>query len=112
MSSIAHTFSVDGKKIHISAKTWSHVIEEHDEMAGNIDLVLETVNDPDFILHGTTEEKVATKFFPRTNVGPKYIVVPYKETSNTEGFIITSYMMSKRRFSRFLKRRGVMWHRQ
>ncbi|MCP8308225.1 MAG: hypothetical protein H3Z54_05955 [archaeon] len=88
------------------------MIEEHDEMAGNIDLVLETVNDPDFILHGITEEKVATKFFPRTNIGPKYIVVPYKEISDTEGFIITSYIMSKRRFRRFLKRRGVVWRRQ
>ena len=112
MAVIAYTFSLDGVKIYLKAKTWAHVIEEHDEMAGNMDLVLEAINAPDYILKGTAGEKVAVKFFPKTSLGAKYVVVPYREVSAGEGFIITAYMMSKQRFNRFAKGRERLWQRQ
>ena len=112
MAVVAYTFSLDGVKIYLRAKTWAHVVEEHDEMAGNMDLVLDVINAPDYILKGTAGEKVAVKFFEKTSLGPKYVVVPYREISVDEGFIITAYMMSKQRFNRFVKGRETLWRRQ
>jgi len=111
MAVVAHTFSLDGVKIYLRAKTWAHVVEEHDEMAGNMDLVLETINSPDYIVKGTAGEKIAVKFFREISLGPKYVVVPYREISVGEGFIITAYMMSRRRFRRFAQGREILWRR-
>ena len=87
-------------------------MEEHDEMAGNMDLVLEAINAPDYILKGTAGEKVSVKFFQKTSLGPKYVVVPYREISASEGFIITAYMMSRQRFNWFIKGMETLWRGQ
>ena len=38
--------SKNGKSIRITDERWTHVVESHDYMAGNRDLVVETVEDP------------------------------------------------------------------
>jgi len=37
------TISKGGISIKLTYKQWTHIIESHDYMAGNLDLVLETV---------------------------------------------------------------------
>ena len=41
--------------VRLPLERWSHIIESHDEMAGYIDLVIETVEEPDLLVKGWTE---------------------------------------------------------
>jgi len=82
----------------------AHIIESHDYMAGNLDLVLESIENPDYIVRGWTDELIALKYYEKTSISDKYVVVVYKE--GTEGFIITAFMTSKQ--DKILKR-GVIW---
>jgi hypothetical protein len=42
--------SRNGKVIRLTAERWSHIAEAHDYMAGNQDLVFETIEKPDYIV--------------------------------------------------------------
>lgn len=44
--------SVHGNAIRITATQWAHVIEAHDYMAGNLDLVAETLAEPSRVVTG------------------------------------------------------------
>ncbi len=44
--------SVDGVPIRLTEERWFHIVENHDDMAGHHDDVLETVADPDLVLPG------------------------------------------------------------
>lgn len=98
--------SKSGVTIRLTYKRWVHILESHDYMAGNLDLVIETVEDPDYIVSGWTNELVALKHYEKTSISEKYLVVVYKE--NQEGFIITAFMTSK---EDKIMRRGVIWEK-
>lgn len=57
--------------------------EGHSEMAGYYSEVLEVIEDPDAIYEGNSGEHLAVKEM-KTD---KYIVVVYKEVSETDGFV-------------------------
>ena len=42
--------SVDGVPIRLTAERWVHIVENHDEVAGYYEEVLETVADPEVVL--------------------------------------------------------------
>jgi hypothetical protein len=44
--------SFDGIPIRLTEERWFHIVENHDDMAGHYDDVLETVADPDAVLPG------------------------------------------------------------
>ncbi|MGB7002495.1 MAG: hypothetical protein WBE22_10940 [Halobacteriota archaeon] len=58
------------------------------------------------ILEGVSDELRAVKFFPKTHLGPKYLMAAYKELSYGEGFIITAYKTTK--IDKIVKM-GVIW---
>jgi len=109
MSTIASVVSKNKKTIRLSAERWFHITESHDYMAGYFHNVLETINDPDYIVAGTEEELVAIKFYKKTHIGSKYLICCYRE-KDKEGFVITAFMTSK--IHSLLKRRKVLWRRQ
>ena len=41
-----------GVPIRLTDERWFHIVENHDDLAGYYDQVLEAVEDPDFILQG------------------------------------------------------------
>jgi len=100
------TKSVKNKIVSLSYKQWYHVIESHDYMAGNIDMVMETVNSPDFIAKGGKDELLAIRYYVHTNLGKKYCVVVYKE--NRDNFVITAFLTSK---PEKIKKRGIIWEK-
>lgn len=71
--------SKNGVIIRLTYKQWVHILESHDYMAGNSDLVMETVEDPDYIISGWTDELVALKHYEKTSISEKNVVVVYKE---------------------------------
>ena len=101
--------SKNGVILRLSDERWRHITTSHLDMVNNKEKLLETVKDPDMILKEVTDELRAVKFFRRTHLGSKYLVVVYKELSREEGFIITAYKTSK---IRKVIRRGIIWEKR
>jgi len=99
--------SVNDVPIRLTYKQWAHIVESHDYMSGCLDVVIETLSEPDYITHGWTDELIALKNYAKTVISKKTVVVVYKETDD-DGFVITAFMTS--RFERIL-RRGIIWQR-
>lgn len=97
--------SKNNAAIRLSAERWSHIVEAHDYMAGNQDLVLETIENPDFIIQGGKDELIAVRHYKKTSISEKDMVVVYKEEAN-DGFVITAFMTSK---PEKIFKRGVIW---
>ncbi len=88
--------------IRLTEERWFHITEEHSEMAGYYFEVLETVQEPEAIYQGKTEELFAIK---ELETG-KYIVVVYKEVSQGDGFVITAFLT--RRIKQ-IERKTKLW---
>jgi len=95
-----------GFTIRVTDERWVHIIESHDYMAGYLDHVIETVEDPDWLIKGWTDEVIAIKQYPVSISGQKYLVVVYKDLP--DGFVITAFMTSK--YEKILKR-GIIWEK-
>lgn len=85
--------SVYGHSIRITARQWSHVIEAHDYMAGNLDKVVETLSEPTRIISAESGEALALRAYESTNITRKTAVVIYRDEE--DGFLITAYFTSK-----------------
>ena len=100
---IGTAVSKNGVPIRLTEERWFHIVENHDELAGLSDEVLLTIEDPDFIVKGWTDELLAVR-----KINDKYLVAVYKEVGN-DGFIITAFITKK--VDKVL-RRGVIWQKK
>ena len=108
MPAVATVVSKGKKTIKLTAERWFHITESHDYMAGYFYEVLETVSNPDCVVAGKKEELLAVRLYEKTHIGPKHLIVIYRER-DAEGFIITAFMTSK---VDNVLRRKVLWRRQ
>jgi len=92
--------------LRLTKERWNHIVLRHPEMENQKEQVLETVIDPDLIQRGDFGELIAIKFYEKTPLTSKYLVVIYKEVMDTDGFIITAYYATKPS-----ERRQVLWKR-
>jgi hypothetical protein len=104
---LAEVFSVRGHRIRLTLRQWVHIIENHDYMAGNRELVLETIADPDELVEGEAAETLALRVYPQTNLTAKTAVVAYRD--EPDEFIITAWLTS--RPDRFQARGVRVWRR-
>ena len=95
--------------IRLTEERWFHIITSHTEMNGNILELIETIEDPDVITKGVGDELRCIRFFARTHLGPKHLMVAYKELTTNDGFIITAYKTSR---VRRLMGREIIWTKQ
>lgn len=107
MEPLATLISKRGVRMRLTHERWSHIVESHDYLAGHLDLVVETVSNPDCVLTGLRDELLAVKRYDETAIGAKHVVVAYKEQGQ-DGFIITAFMTSK--IDKLLKR-GIQWQK-
>jgi len=107
MAVLAVVQSVHGASIRLTHERWSHIVESHDYMAGQMERVLETLTDPDCLANGVRDERLALKYYPTTLLGPKHSVVVYHEAEQ-EGFVVTAFMTSK---AEKLIKRGLQWQK-
>jgi hypothetical protein len=84
--------------VRLNDERWAHITEEHCELAGLREEVLETINTPDKIYAG---KHLASR---EINEG-KHLVVVYRESGN-DGFIITAFLTRK---LSSLERRKQIW---
>jgi len=93
--------SKHGVPIRLTAERWTHITEEHCELAGLRSEVLETVANPERILEGGEGERFAVR-----EIEPgKALVVVYRE-SQEDGFVITAFLTRR---MRSLERRTQLW---
>jgi len=93
--------SKGGARIRLTDERWSHITEEHGELAGSRLDVMETVFRPDRIVAGNKGELLAVR-----QIGHgKSMVVVYREAA-TDGFVITAFLTSR---SRSLDKRKQIW---
>ena len=85
--------SVNKIPIRIPKERWDHVVLGHPEMDRYQSEVLDTLGNPDYIFEGSSGEKIAVKDY-LSNLG-KLIVVVYKELNQEDGFLVTSFLISK-----------------
>lgn len=88
-----------GVPIRLTEERWFHIVENHDDLAGHYDDVLDTVENPQFILKGCGGSLIAVKGV----ASRKYLAVVYKEVTAEDGFIITAYFTTR------ISRRLVQW---
>lgn len=65
---------------------------------------METLDNPDLIFEGSEGEKIAVKDY-LSDLG-KLIVVVYKELNSEDGFLVTSFLISK---LRRLEKKRLIW---
>jgi len=87
--------------IRPTAERWFHIIENHDDLAGYYDDVINAIEEPDYIIKGYREALIALKEIEQG----KFLAVVYKEISEEDGFIITAYFTSKIK----LEKEAVVW---
>jgi hypothetical protein len=93
--------SQGGVPIRLTEERWFHIVENHDDLAGHYDDVLDTVENPDVILRGYGGALIAVKEVARR----RCLAVVYRETSRNDGFIITAYFTSR------IRRRSIVWQK-
>jgi len=98
--------SIEGRPIRLTAERWEHIVRRHPELVNIRDWILDTVREPELILEGDFGELLAARFFPKSPLTAKYILVAYREIEDMDGFIITAYLAS-----RVSERRRVVWKR-
>ena len=92
-SVLAEVVSVRGHRIRLTLRQWRHISENHDYMADNRPLVLETIVAPDELVVGETGETLALRAYPQSNLTAKTAVVVYRDEPG--GFIITAWLTSR-----------------
>jgi CMP-2-keto-3-deoxyoctulosonic acid synthetase len=98
---IDHVVSKSCYLIRLTAERWTHITEEHCELAGLRAEVLETVLRPERILLGGDEELIALRALEQG----KHLVVVYRERAG-DGFIITAFVTRR---ARSLSKRRQVW---
>ena len=96
-------YSVNNAPIRLTGERWTHIVENHDDMAGYYFEVLETVANPGWVFTGDYDELWAVKLVSKR----KAMLVIYKESrERNDGFIITAFFTTK---VRKLITRRILW---
>lgn len=93
--------SKNGVAIRLTDERWSHITEEHAELAGFKREVLEIIGEPERILAGSAGELLAL----RKQTDGKTLVVVYRE-GISDGFVITAFLTRR---EAALNRRKQLW---
>jgi len=83
----------DAMKVKLSRKVLKHIVARHPEVSAYTHKMVEAVQNPDLIIKGLRGELKAIKFYTKLYIGPKYLVVVYRELYG-EKVIITAYFTS------------------
>ena len=82
-----------------------HIVEHHDDLAGYYHAALETVSAPDAVYEGDGGELLAVS----KRVGTRVLVIPYREQSASDGFVIKAFFTSR---MRRIEARRLAWKKE
>ena len=86
--------------IRLTKERWFHIIENHDDLAGYYNEVLQTIEEPDYIIRGYRNALIALREIGKG----KFLAVIYKELE-TDSFIITVHFTREVK----LKKEIILW---
>lgn len=92
-------YSVNNVPIRLTAERWYHIVENHDDVAGHYDDVLETIENPDLVLRGYKDALIGVRGAGRKG----YFCVVYRELGKDDGFVISAF------FSGEINKRNRIW---
>lgn len=95
-----------GAPIRLPDERWRHIVAGHPEFAEERDRLAETLADSDLIQDGDSGELLAVRFYERTPLTRKHLVVAYRELDRADGFVLTAYFTR-----RPTARRMILWKR-
>ncbi|MEX0599221.1 MAG: hypothetical protein WD205_01180, partial [Rhodothermales bacterium] len=95
-----------GVPVRLTDERWKHISENHPEVVDMRSEILETLAEPDLIQEGDSGELLAVRRYEKTPLTSKFLIVPYREVSSEDGFILTAYLTSRPSNSR-----TVTWKR-
>jgi len=95
-------YSINKVPIRLTEERWFHIVENHNDLAGWYDDVLDTIENPDFILRSYKDTLVGVREVKEGH----YLCVVYKEVTPKDGFVITAYSTSK------IKREAIIWRKK
>jgi len=98
--------TVTGVSVKLYNRILQRIIGKHNELAGCEHMIVETVEDPDFIVEGHKRELLAIRHYDKTPVGSKDMVVVYRED---KGLVITAFLTSKAH--RITEKRRIVWQK-
>lgn len=103
---IATALSKNNVSIRLTDERWEHIILTHPEIEPkDFSIVMDAVENPDAILEGDIGELLAVKKYGNRT----WVVVPYKEVDEKDGFVLTAYRTTDRRW---LFQREVLWNKE
>ncbi len=79
--------------MNLTERAWKHIRERHPEVSSYKQLIGYVMAEPELIIKGKEAESKAVRYVPETHLGPKYLVVVYREGSGRKP-IITAYFTS------------------
>ena len=97
-------YSKHGVPIRLTPERWMHIVENHDDLAGYGETVLEAIADPDVVL-----KRAAGGWLALQSHGRRTLVVAYREISKVDGFVITAFFTTQA--ERIRKRGSVVWQK-
>ena len=89
------TRAVSGARIRLTRERWEHIRSRHPELERQQSRVLETVGRPDLVQRGDSGELLAIRHYETTPLTEKYLVVPYREVGQEDGFVLTAYFTNQ-----------------
>lgn len=92
--------------VRLTTERWKHIIYRHPEMVDEKEKIVETLGNPNLIQEGDFETLLAIRFYEKTPMTSKYLVVVYKELDKNDGFVLTAYFTNKES-----ERRDIIWMR-
>lgn len=104
---LATAFSKNGVPIRLTSERWQHIVLTHLEIdPDDFQKIIKIITNPDLILKGNKGELIAVKKMPRKKA---WIVVPYKEVSQEDGFVLTTYFTSD---LFWLLKKEIIWSKE
>lgn len=104
---LAKVASKNKVTIRLTHERWHHIITSHLEIdLDDHEFIMDTIKDPDIIFKGDRGELLAVK----KKGGKKiWIVVPYREIGNIDGFVLTAYLTTD---SSWLFQKEIVWNKE
>lgn len=99
--------SVNGVKIRLTEERWNHAVSTHQEITfKDYKKFMNIINHPEMIFKGSKGELLAIHKVSRKKL---WMVVPYKEVTKQDGFVLTAYFTSD---LTWLFKKEIVWSKQ
>jgi hypothetical protein len=93
--------SYNKQPVRITTERLNHIYRNHPEMQDQLEMLVETIKNPDLVTEGDSGELLAIKRYQKTPVSEnKFLVVVYKQVEEMNSFVITAYFTRKYNSSR------------